>query len=376
MQFVGTGYRHGVHRTSTDRNSGFRGHLHCVRDDVGDGDGSSRRSVQHLLRTVRAPGRRIDLVAKDTAGGGRQRGAGGGGVGFGHARRRVPAIGRSDVFRTGQVGDGGITWSPGNVPDALAPEPDALATDGTDGAVAVLAGADGRVVTSDADLTTWHTLSSVATLARSSAHCTVAAVSAVAISASGSPVIGARCKNSSVVGVFVPSATPGSWTPVGPTFVGRGSSTTTVLRLHAWSQGTSALVEGGTTGATKVLGAWFGANGPSAADVRESPPLAVPTGWSIRATAVGGGTGAGLVVLLGSASGTELKIDSVAGPGQAWVETPAPPTGTTAIAAVGTETDAFVPSGSHLVIWATTTGSSTWTRVAHKTVPIQYGSSS
>ena len=52
-----------------------------------------------------------------------------------------------------------------------------------------------------------------------------------------------------------------------------------------------------------------------------------------------------------------------------------PPAGTTAVAGIGDETDAFVPSGSHLAVWTTSPGATSWVPVARLTVPIQYGSS-
>ena len=66
----------------------------------------------------------------------------------------------------------------------------------------------------------------------------------------------------------------------------------------------------------------------------------------------------------------------MAGPGAALGRHPGRlPTGTTAVAVVGGETDAFVPSGSHLRVWADE-GTGPWHVIAHVTVPIQYGSSS
>jgi hypothetical protein len=270
---------------------------------------------------------------------------------------------------------GGTTWSPGNVPSALAPDPDALATGPSGEVVAVLAGSAGKVVSSDSGMASWHSIGSVAALTGLMPGCPVTAVTAVAVTGSGSPVIGARCANSPVVGLFTPAAAPGTWSSIGGVYAVSGPSTTTVLRLHTWSQGMSALVEQSTTGGTRIVGEWVSGPTPSATGTHGSTPLSVPNGWSIRATAVGGGTGAGLTVLLGADSGSALRVESVGGPGQPWVQTAAPPSGTTAVAAVGTETDAFVPTGSQLAIW-TTTPAGGWIRAARMTVPIQYGSSS
>jgi len=45
------------------------------------------------------------------------------------------------------------------------------------------------------------------------------------------------------------------------------------------------------------------------------------------------------------------------------------------VAVTGEGTDAFVPAGSHLAVWSSTSTAPAWTRVSQITVPIQYGSS-
>ncbi len=94
----------------------------------------------------------------------------------------------------------------------------------------------------------------------------------------------------------------------------------------------------------------------------------------MRSTATGGAGGPGLAVLLGGPSASDLRLTTVAGPGQAWVSNGPPPAGTRGVATVGDEVDAFVPSGVKLRIWAAT-GAGPWHVTADLTVPIQYGSS-
>jgi hypothetical protein len=109
-------------------------------------------------------------------------------------------------------------------------------------------------------------------------------------------------------------------------------------------------------------------------DWSQSPALPVPTGWTVKATATGGGTGQGVVVLLGS--GDQHRVEDVTGPGAPWVTVAKPPPGVDGVSDVGAEIDAFVVTGSRLATWAWTPGSVGWHRTASITVPVPYGSSS
>ena len=272
--------------------------------------------------------------------------------------------------------DGGTTWSPGEVPGALASEEDALATGPTGGAAALLAGPGGPVVEAGPALTSWTRLVTTGELVVPGDGCRPVGITAVSISPSGTVVVGTRCSAATRIGVFAATGTAGStgsstgrttgWSPVG-TAVPGAPATTSVLRLSAGPVSPTVLAESERDGRTTVLASW-GTVGPTVG-------LPVPPGWSVRATSVGGASGQGESVLLGADSGSGLEIESTAGPGRAWVKAPTPPAGSTAVATVGTETDAFVPSGSRLAVWASSSGGP-WTRVDRLSVPIQYGSSS
>lgn len=80
-------------------------------------------------------------------------------------------------------------------------------------------------------------------------------------------------------------------------------------------------------------------------------------------------------MLLRGPAASDVRLTTVAGPGQAWSSPGPPPAGTSAVAMVGDEVDAFVPAGATLRIWAAT-GNGPWHVTSDVTVPIQYGSSS
>jgi hypothetical protein len=277
---------------------------------------------------------------------------------------------------------GATGWSADDVPGTLAAEPDALATGPSGQTAAVLSGTGTPVEARTPAGTSWHRLATAADLTAGGGGCRVTRVTSVAVTASGAPYLGARCTGRQV-GIFVPAGTPSTttsgldapatgWSRVGPTLGASGVSAATVLRLQAAGTGVAGLVEGTGSGRASIVGVW----GATGSGFVQSPPLTVPSGWAVRATATGGGAGGqGLAVLLGSTSSAALRLTGVSGPGQPWQSYATPPAGTTAVALVGDEADAFVPAGSALHVWAAA-GTGPWRQVAHLTVPIQYGSSS
>ena len=276
---------------------------------------------------------------------------------------------------------GSTQWTPSDVPGTLAAEPDALAT-GPSGQTAAVLSSDGTPVEAQAPGgTTWHRVVTATDLTGSQGGCRVTRITSVVVTTSGLPYVGTRCAGPGV-GIFAPAeasaavapdlVTPaGGWVRVGPTLGASGVSAATVLRLQADGTGIAGLVEGTGTGRSSIVGVW----GATGSGIVQSSPLTVPSGWSVRATATGGAGGQGLAVLLGSASSGGLRLTGVAGPGQPWVPYATPPAGTTAVALVGDEADAFVPAGSTLHVWSAA-GTGPWHQMDRLTVPIQYGSSS
>ena len=275
---------------------------------------------------------------------------------------------------------GASQWSPAELPGTLAAEPDGLATGPAGQTAAVLSSTGTPVLAAGPGATTWHRLVSAAELTEATGGCRVTRVSAVAVTTSGLPVVGARCTGADV-GLFEPASpatasspdlpAPGRWVRVGPSLGSSGVTATTVLRLQDDGPGVAGLVETSGAGRSSVVAVWDPAGGTATI----SAPLTVPTGWTVQATATGGNAGPGLAVLLRGPAASDVRLTTVAGPGGAWSSPGPPPAGTSAVATVGDEVDAFVPAGAELRIWAAT-GSGPWHRTADLIVPIQYGSSS
>jgi len=279
--------------------------------------------------------------------------------------------------------DGGAHWSPGDIPGTLAANPDALAT-GADGWVAaVLARPSRSVVVSDPVTTRWQRVVLARQLAGVTARCLVDGITAVAVTSANGPVVGAGCAHSVAVGLFVPTgplpsgavAPPvgAKWSLVGPVFGGRTPSATSVVRLEAGPTGSTGLARADVDGAIELMGLWGDAEATGGAGFTGSPVLTVPSGWSLLSTGIGGGGGRGVTVLVGS--GASRRVETTDGPGQPWMRLAPAPAGTTAVATIGNETVAFVPSGTSLTIWSTTSGATSWTRVGRQSVPLPYGSS-
>jgi hypothetical protein len=71
------------------------------------------------------------------------------------------------------------------------------------------------------------------------------------------------------------------------------------------------------------------------------------------------------------------QLVGVDGPGQAWRQWPAPPPGTSTVAAEADGSiDAFVAVRSSLRVWVLAPGARRWTVLQTTEVPVDYGSSS
>jgi hypothetical protein len=267
--------------------------------------------------------------------------------------------------------DGGATWHPSYLPGALADVPDALAFEPgpSGGALAVLRAQ--HVVASGATLSSWASKTSQAQLRRSSPACRAGAITAVAFSPSGSTVVGARCTRPGVVGIFtqVGSSWLAARTASSQPFPGGAM---TVLRLETLGQTTVALAQvvGGRQRALVAL--WNGADGWSS-----SAPLALGSGASVRASAIG--ANGSLAVLVAGRGGLEAHEIS---PGSTWVPLPTPPTGTQALATAPNAVasfaggyDALSVHGAVLRVFALTPARTRWIVAQTLRVPLAYGSS-
>jgi hypothetical protein len=262
----------------------------------------------------------------------------------------------------------GRTWSPGLLPVALLPVPDAVAIEGDGSVLALVRTADGSLVGSKGNLSSWQTLARLRSLAGTGAgrSCGLVALRAVTV-ADGAPRIGGACTKPGVVGVFTQDA--GSWQLRGPRLPGAaGKKAPSVLRLRGGPGGTAGLVEAGRGSTATLFAMW---RTSLSAGWSLSPPLRLRG----RLVSTGFGPSASMVVVTGGAKGAD-KAESVAGPGAAWVPLPAPPKGTAAVAAgPGGTIDALAVATSDLVDWRLDASTDSWSRSQELVVPIQYGSS-
>jgi hypothetical protein len=271
--------------------------------------------------------------------------------------------------------DGGSSWRPVFLPGGLARSADALAIEksGIPAGLAVLH--DGSVLTAAKSLGSWVPLVSTAALRRAAPSCDVSAITAVAFSAAGAPLVATGCERGARVGLF--SQTDGSWHLAGPTLaVGRARGATDVLRLETSGGVTTLLASVGGAAHEALEVAWT--EGDSVWTM--SAPLRVPSADSVRASAVGAD---GRVAVLVSMPKSKRAVFAVGPGGRAWSSLPPPPPGAAGLVLPGdTSTvdapavDVFSVDGSALRVFALTPSGATWSRVQTTQVPIPYGSSS
>ena len=252
----------------------------------------------------------------------------------------------------------GKTWGAGLIDAPVAAVPDALAAHG--GSTLALLD-DGAIDQAGAAGAPWTRLAAPGAVAASAAgrHCEVSALTAVAYSPSGTSLAAASCARAGIVGIFESAA--GTWQAAGPAAPGDGP--VRVLRLAGTTAGDTALLASGAGGAASLRAAWT-SDGTS---WTTSPPL--PAG-SRQVLAVGTGPGPAVWALLSGG-----RAVTVAGPGAAWRQLPAPPPATAALAAgPGGSTDALAIVGTTLTVYQLTPAGA-WSKAQAINVPVQYGSS-
>jgi hypothetical protein len=273
-----------------------------------------------------------------------------------------------DYSPLAQTASAGRRWLPGILPAALLAVPDALATEPGGGVLALVRSANGSLLSSKGNLSSWRTTARLGAVAGTGPGraCGLVALRAVTVN-DGTQVLGGACTRPGQVGVFTRSG--GSWVLGGPRLPGAaGSQPTSVLRLAVGPGGTSGLVAAGHGSATTLFAMWrAGLSAPWSL----SPPLH-PVG---RLLATGFGPSDGLVVVTEGAGGVR-RADSVAGPHAYWLSLPRLPGGTAAVAAgPGGAFDALAVHGSDLFDWGFDPARDAWRRTRTLVVPIQYGSS-
>jgi hypothetical protein len=260
--------------------------------------------------------------------------------------------------------DGGGAWSAAgplsgslaNVPDALAAEP------GTGQLLALLT--SGTVEMAGPGYARWHRLASRHALASTPAgrRCGPRAVTAVTSTASGQPLLGARCAHPGVAGIF--AARSGTLHAAGPDLTSAlAREPVTVVRLTQRGNLTTALLQAGTGPSASLLAAWSGDGGGHWT-------LSAPLRTGSKLTGVSFGP-AWTVVLNGT---TATVTTSAAG---TWRALPAVPAGTaTVTAGPAGGFDALAVHRARLTVWRLAAGARAWRAAQVISVPIQYGSSS
>jgi hypothetical protein len=264
--------------------------------------------------------------------------------------------------------DRGSSWQAGVLSAGLSLVPDALAQGAAGGALALLSSAGGKVVAgSSGNLSTWTAVVTASALRRQSglADCHLRSLTAVALDAHGSTLVGGSCARGGRAGLFTPSSD--GWMSVGPRLPGASSGPTEVVRLDQTAAGTAALVSAGGGTETRLFALWS-TNGLGPWTVSAGLPL---DGASLLSTGV---TGAGAFVV-STRRGSAAPSASTVGPTESpWKSLPPLPSGTTSVTAgPGGSYDALVPVQSTLSVYGL--GTSGWSRVQTLRVPVQYGSS-
>jgi hypothetical protein len=296
------------------------------------------------------------------------------------------------------TGNGGKTWDTGLVDASVAAVPDALALGGGRMLVLLGDGAIDQAATSGAGIpgegvsgaaqpsasaAAWTRLAAPGAIAGSAAgrDCHVTAVTAVSLTAAGTPLVGASCARPGIAGIFAPAGS--GWRAAGPALTGRlAGEPVRVLRLTAsGGAGTMALLQSGTGDATSLLAAWT-ADGTH---WTVSPPLPVH-GAQVLSSGAGPGATAAWVLLAGGRAATIAGPGAPGAPGTpgppaatgtAWRSLPAPPHGTAVLApGPGGALDALAVSGGSALTVFRLTPAGAWQQTQVISVPVQLGSSS
>jgi hypothetical protein len=255
-------------------------------------------------------------------------------------------------------------WSQASAPvsPGLASVPDALAA-GPAGQVLALTHT-GEVLLGADEGSTWTRLTTLRSIAGSAAGraCGLTALTAVAFTPAGTPLVGGACRHAGSTGIFL----LGQGQPAGMALSVPGGPVT-VLGLAREAAGrTMALFEHGTGRGATIVTAWLVTTPPASGTVS----AALPTGGGVpRSLAMWSNGSAGLVLADGGA-------ETIAGPGASWHSLPTLPakTATLALGPTG-QLEALVAQGDSFNVWQLSAAGTAWDQVQHINVAIPYGSS-
>jgi hypothetical protein len=254
--------------------------------------------------------------------------------------------------------DGGRTWATSPPLTALASHPDALAA-AADGHL-IAAGQDSQISVLAPHGGTWTTLTSKNALAAATS-CGLTAVTAVAYTPAGTPLVAGTCGRPGTVGtVGIYTRAGAGWRAARLALPAslRGQRVQ-VLRLTRTSAGDVAVLQAGTG----LIAAWSADGGHWSL----SPVLKI---GSAGPASVAFGDKNDLAVILAG-----RRARTVTGPGAGWHALPALPAGRSVALALppGSPAEALAADGGTLTVWQL--AGFRWAKAQTIRVPVQYGSS-
>jgi hypothetical protein len=263
--------------------------------------------------------------------------------------------------------DDGAAWTAWPPHPGLAEVPSALAA-GAGGRLLALS-RDGQVQQSVPHGTTWTRLTTTRALAASvpGGSCRLTALTAVAYTPSGAPLLGGDCARPGTAGIFADR--DGAWQAAGPVLPAAVAALPVqVLRLAAAGPRNVALLVAGRGPRAVLLAAWS-SSGPGRTWTT-SASLPVPAA-GVTSTAIGS-RGEVAVTLPG---GRAADITSPGG--GAWRSLPELPANhAVTLAFTPGGLSALTAAGSDLTTWQLDSKHRSWARTQATKIPIQYGSSS
>jgi hypothetical protein len=258
-------------------------------------------------------------------------------------------------------------WSQGSalVSPGLANVPDALAT--APGGKMLALTHTGEVLLGSNGGASWARLATLRSVASTTAGraCGLTALTAVAFTPAGVPLLAGSCSKSAAVGIF--AAENGAIAPApGPARpAGDSSQQSTVLALTTQDGRTTAVVEVGSGRTASIFSSWQGSGSSDWADSAATSAGGGPP----RSVAVWGDGGVA-VITAGD------KAQTIAAPGDRWQLRPALParTATLALGPDG-QLEALSADNNTLTVWQLNPSGTGWSQQQVVTVTIPYGTS-